>query len=173
MPSYVDGFARYASADWDRIVEFGIFLGYCAFLDGDPNADWELSVDDWFAGMTLLSDEFKEKVIKPFLFQFVSLPLARIGEASAKYAITYLARNLNDPSPSNLNLVAGAGSQPVFTTYQSTIGLDGILDRVMHKARTSAQLSTPVQAVMRKGNKLVVLTHTGGIIECNDVVLAC
>ncbi|HZS36732.1 MAG TPA: FAD-dependent oxidoreductase [Polyangia bacterium] len=172
MPSFVSGFGKYSLADWDRIVEFGLFLGYSAFLDGDGADDWGLSVEDWLGSMTLVSDDFKENVIKPFLYQFVSLPLPRIGEASAKYAITYLARNLSDPSPSNIAGLAGA-PQPVFVTYQSTIGLDGILKRVLELSKATLQLSTPVQCIARQGSKPVVIAKTGAIVECSDVVLAC
>jgi uncharacterized protein len=174
VPSTVDGFMRYTSDDWDRIVEFALFLTYALFFDADPNADWTLSVDDWFNTLTLVSSDFKEKVIKPFLFQFVSLPLDRIGEASAKYAITYLARNLHDvPVAGAVGLgPGGSGSAPVFVTYQSTIGLDGILNRVLAAAGVTAQLSSPVLSVKRQSHHCVVTTPNGPI-SCADVVLTC
>ncbi|NUO48644.1 MAG: NAD(P)-binding protein, partial [Polyangiaceae bacterium] len=93
LPSRVVEFLGYDAADWERLVQFLEYLAYSAALDREEGS-WELSVDDWFSKMKLLSDDFKEKVIKPFMYQFVSLPLNRIGEASALYAITYFIRNL-------------------------------------------------------------------------------
>ncbi len=169
MPSTVDKFLRYTSDDWDRLVQFGLFLGYAFFLDTASTPDWRLSLDDWLADMVLVDATFRERVIKPFLYQFVSLPLPRIGEASALYAITYLARNLyGQQPPASFTTTA----DPVFVTYQCAIGLDGILQRVLRKAGVGAQLSTPVASVARVGAKLCVKTTTGAMTTADDVVLA-
>ncbi len=173
LPSRVVEFLGYDAGDWERLVQFLEYLAYSAALDREaPN--WELSVDDWFAKMKLLSDDFKEKVIKPFMYQFVSLPLSRIGEASALYAVTYFIRNIlgepgvpePDVDPPNLPAI------PTFTTYQSMIGLDGIHKKVMDAAKVVPFLSCPVTKVERVGDVLQV-TSAIGMLEADHVVFSC
>ena len=72
IPSKVLGFLHYTAADWDNLADFSIWLAYSTFLDRDKTPDWTLSVDDWFASLHLLSNDFKENVLKPFMYQFVS-----------------------------------------------------------------------------------------------------
>jgi predicted NAD/FAD-binding protein len=173
VPGTVDGFMRYTTADWDRIIEFGLFLAYAVALDSSDTPDWTLSVDDWLQTLPLLTDSFKQTIIKPFLFQFVSLPLARIGQASALYAITYLARNLfGGSAPPGVSGLPEP-SQPVFVTYQSQIGLDGILKYVLQSAQVTPQLSTAVKSVARQGAQLAVTTANGNTILANDVIFSC
>jgi predicted NAD/FAD-binding protein len=149
-----DFITRYTADDWGRLIEFGLFFAYCHFLDTATSPDWTLSVDDWLAGLTLVDPTFRDAVVKPFLYQFTSIALPQIGGASALYSITYLARN------------------PVFVTYQSLIGLDGILQRVLTAAGVTAQLNTPVTSVARHGQHVVVDTPNGKL-HADDVVLAC
>jgi predicted NAD/FAD-binding protein len=174
MPSRLSGFLEYDDADWDRLVKLGLYLGYAAFLDRANPANWALSLDDWLATLGLLDDEFKQNVIIPFLYQFCSLPLARMGEASAMYAVTYFVRNVfgepkvGEPDPNTKDLPG----LPVFETYQSLIGLDGILDRVLAAACVVPQLNTPVTSVAKIGDRIFVYT-AGGPIACDHVVLTC
>lgn len=93
IPSVVSGFADYTVDDWVRLVEFGVFLVAATLLNRVRQPDWTLSVDTWLADVPLDAD-FKQTVIQNFLYQFVSLPLNRIGEASAVYATTYFVRNV-------------------------------------------------------------------------------
>ncbi len=173
LPSRVEGFIHYHADDWDRLAQFGLFLAYAAFLDRD-SGNWIKSVEDWLASLPLITDDFKEHVIKPFLYQFVSLPLSRIGEASARYAITYFVRNVfgepnvpdGDVDPPQLS------STPTFKTYQSLIGLDGILRKVLQKANVTTRLSCPVTSVKRSGNVKLVQTAIGPI-EADHVIFAC
>jgi len=173
LPSRVIEFLGYGAADWERLVKFLEYMAYSAVLDREaPN--WTLSVDDWFAKLTLLDDDFKENVLKPFMYQFVSLPLNRIGESSALYAITYFVRNLlgepgvaeTDADPPSLPSI------PTFKTYQSMIGLDGIHKKVLEAAGITPMLSSPISKLERVGGVNIVQTPTGPI-EADHVVFAC
>src|SRR5215471_11107866 len=93
IPSVVSGFADYTLDDWGRLVEFGVFLVAATLLNRVSQPDWTLSVETWLADVPLGAD-FKQNVVQNFLYQFVSLPLQRIGEASAVYATTYFVRNV-------------------------------------------------------------------------------
>jgi predicted NAD/FAD-binding protein len=172
VPARLGGLLHYDAEDWERLIEFGTYLGYGFALDHD--GDWTTSVDDWLASLHLLSDEFKDNVVRPFLYQFVTLPPDRIGEASARYAVTYFVRNVfgeprvdePDPDPPSLP------GLPVFETYQSLIGLDGILERVLAAVSVEATLNSPVQSVKLLGGRLKVQTPAGPI-DADHVVLAC
>jgi predicted NAD/FAD-binding protein len=174
IPSRVRGFFDYDEADWNRLVKFGLYLSYSFFLDRENPARWDISVDSWLAGLNLLDDDFKQNVIKPFLYQFCSLPLARMGEASALYAVTYFVRNVfgepkvNEPDPE----APALPGLPVFETYQSMMGLDGILKRVLAEAGIVPVLNSPVTSIAKLGDRLFVHTAAGPI-AADHVVLAC
>src|SRR5690606_35785534 len=92
IPSELTGFLHYSLADWERMAQFLTYLGYSFFLDREDGA-WTESVDAWLGRCHLLDDAFKETVVKAFMYQFVTLPRGAIGDASARYATTYFARN--------------------------------------------------------------------------------
>lgn len=168
IPPLVSGFINYTGDDWLRIIEFGGFLVAAALLNRVGQPDWTLSVDDWLAGVPLISDDFKQNVIKNFLYQFVSLPYASIGQASAVYATTYFVRNVLGGSPT-----ATLGADiPTFQTNQSLVGLSGILDQALKASGVSAQTSSPVTAVAPGANGTAV-TVNGETINAKYVVMAC
>ena len=144
LPAQLGGFLRYRPQDWKRLIGFSTFLAYAFLLDRKAGDEGTLSVDDWVGQLTLLDDEFKDTILRPFLYQFVTLPRARIGEASAKYAITYFVRNVfgepgvDEPQPP----IEGAKGQ-TFEVYQSRIGLDGVLDRALAAAGVIPRLNEP------------------------------
>lgn len=167
IPPLVSGFASYTLDDWIRLIEFGGFLVAAALLNRVDQPDWTLSVDDWLADVPL-SDDFKQNVIKNFLYQFVSLPYASIGEASAVYATTYFVRNvLGGPPTATLD-----ANIPTFQTNQSLIGLLGILEQALTVSGVSAQTSSPVTAVAPCANGVDV-TVNGSTINAQYVVMAC
>ncbi len=139
-----------------------------------PQPNWELSIDDWFKTLTLLDSDFKENVLKPFLYQFVSLPLNRIGESSAVYGITYFVRNLLGApgvSGSTTSTPPALPALPTFTTYQSMIGLDGIHLKVLEAAQIVPKLNSPVTKITYQG-KLKEVTTPSGTIAAEYVVFA-
>lgn len=173
IPSHARGFLRYRSNDWDAFTGFATFLAYAFLLDRDHPTAWGLRVDEWIAGLQLLDDEFKEKVLRPFLYQFVTLPSARVDEGSALYAITYFVRsvfgeaNEDEPEP---DLPDPRGAE-TFEVYQSLIGLDGIMKRALEIAGVTPRLSEPVTAVAKNGDKLRVCTSKEHI-DADYVVFA-
>jgi predicted NAD/FAD-binding protein len=174
VPSLVSGFASYSLEDWVRLIEFGVFLVAATALNKADQSDWTLSVDSWLADVPL-SDDFKQNVIKNFLYQFVSLPLNRIGEASAVYATTYFVRNVFGTPASSAtatSATAGIGDIPTFQTYQSLVGLEGILQQALTASGFSAQTSSPVTAVA-PGPDGVAVTVNGNTINADHVVMAC
>src|SRR5713101_7160158 len=120
IPSMVSGFADYSLEDWARLIEFGAFFVAAALLNHPASPDWTLTVDDWLDGVPLMTKDFKRNVVKSFLYQFVSLPYANIGEASAVYATTYFVRNVigGPPAPRPSESI---GDLPTFQTSQSLI----------------------------------------------------
>lgn len=173
IPSKIGGFIHYKEEDWERLAQFVKYLVYSYFLDREK-PDWTLSVDAWLAKLSL-DDDFKEKVVKPFMYQFVSLPLPRIGEASALYAVTYFVRNVfgepgvGTPEEETPKLPG----LPTFQTYQSMIGLDGILKKVLAAVDVKAELSTPVLGVARQPDGTHKVTLPTGTIDADHVIFAC
>ncbi|MGA3028506.1 MAG: FAD-dependent oxidoreductase [Bryobacteraceae bacterium] len=168
IPALVSGFAQYTVEDWIRLVEFGGFLVAATLLNCVGQPDWTLTVDDWLANVPL-SDGFKQNVIKNFLYQFVSLPYASIGDASAVYATTYFVRNVfGGPATATLDL-----NIPTFQTNQSLIGLLGILEQALEASGVSAQTSSPVTAVAPGENGVAVTVSGNNTINAQYVVMAC
>jgi predicted NAD/FAD-binding protein len=173
VPSRLGGLLHYDDDDWERLIAFGTYLAYSFFLDRG-HEPWTTSVDEWLGGLHLLGDDFKENVIKRFMYQFVTLPPGRIGEASARYAVTYFVRNVfgeprvDEPDPSLPSLPG----LPLFETYQSLIGLDGVLERALAAAGVAARLDHRVDRVTRTSAGFEVHT-AGGNIDAGHVVLAC
>ncbi|HMH50258.1 MAG TPA: FAD-dependent oxidoreductase [Candidatus Acidoferrum sp.] len=170
IPSTVSGFSRYSLEDWLRITEFGTFLIAAMLLNSKTPADWALTVDDWLAGVPLSSD-FKQNVIKNFLYQFVSLPYASIGQASALYAVTYFVRTVVGASAAAV-AAQSIGGLPLFQTSQSLIGLLGILEAALTASGVSAQTSSAVTSVA-PGPGGVAVTVNGETINAQHVVMAC
>jgi uncharacterized protein len=173
LPSRVVEFLQYDLADAERLVHFSEFTLAATKLDRE-STDWTLSVDDWFATLSIPSD-FKEQALKPFLYQFVSLPYGRIGEASALYAITYFVRNLwGDPGAPHVDVnPPDLPGLPTFRTYQSLIGLDGILKRALDVANVKAQLSCKVASMTRVGDEYQLGLSDGRKVVVDHVVFAC
>jgi predicted NAD/FAD-binding protein len=173
VPSRLGGLLHYDDDDWERLIAFGTYLAYSYFLD-HGHEPWTTSVDDWLAGLHLLSDDFKENVVKRFMYQFVTLPPERIGQASARYAVTYFVRNVfgeprvDEPSP-EMPSIPGL---PLFETYQSLIGLDGVLERALAAAGVTAEVNQRVEQVKKTAGGLEVRT-AAGVRTADHVVLAC
>jgi hypothetical protein len=173
IPSHARGFLRYRAADWDAFSGFATFLAYAFLLDRDHPKAWGLRVDEWIAGLQLLDNEFKDEVLRAFLYQFVTLPPDRVDEGSALYAITYFVRSVfgeatvDDADP-DLRDPRGAET---FEVYQSLIGLDGVLVRALEVAGVKPRLSEPVTAVAKSGTKLKVCTTKEHIVA-DHVVFA-
>ena len=173
IPSQADGFLRYQPDDWSRLIAFTTFLTYAFFLDRDPSNDWTQSVDDWIGELALVDSAFKDQVLRPFLYQFVTLPSNRIGEASARYAITYFVRNVfGEPGPNVTPHVARPGGAPTFEVYQSRIGLDGVLKKALEASGVTSRLNEPVLAVARNADGTLAVTTTSETIAADHVVLA-
>ena len=79
IPATAGGLLEYTAADWERLWEFVEFLLAAIELDGQNPPDWSLSLDDWLKSLSHIKDDFKEEVIKPFMYQFVSLGLDRVA----------------------------------------------------------------------------------------------
>jgi len=173
IPSHARGFLRYRPEDWKRLRGFATFMAYAFLLDRDqPNA-WNLRVDKWCAGLKLLDNRFKEEVLHNFLYQFVTLPSDRIGEASALYAVTHFVRNvfgeaeIEEPDPD----LADPRGVETFEVYQSLIGLDGVMKRALEQAGVKPRLREPVRALKKQGDKIAVVTSKDTILA-DQVVFA-
>jgi predicted NAD/FAD-binding protein len=174
LPSHLDGFLRYRARDWTRVVGFSAFLAYASLLDRESPRNWTLTVDDWVSRLTLIDNQFKDEVLRTFLYQFVTMPRQRIGEASALYAITYFVRNLlgepgsEGPHP---GLTDPAGAE-TFQVYQSRIGLDGVLARALESAGVTPRLNESVTAVLKQANGSLAVETSSETIPADHVVFA-
>jgi predicted NAD/FAD-binding protein len=174
IPSHLTGFLRYRARDWERLIGFATFLVYASLLERNRPDDWTLSLDDWADGLTLLDSEFKDEVLRSFLYQFVTLPSDRIGEASALYAITYFVRNAfgepggGAPDPG----IADPPGPETFEVYQSRIGLDAIIERALQAAAVTPRLNEPVTAVTRTLDGTLEVTTVTETIPAGHVVFA-
>lgn len=171
VPSTVRGLARYSPADWARLVEFGAFVVAAAVLNATAGDDWSTTVDEWLADVPV-TEAFGQDVVKSFLYQFVSLPYADIGGASAVYATTYLFRTLFGTPSADAAAGFDPGAIPLFTTNQSLVGLLGILQAALAQSGVTPELSSPVTAVA-PGDGTVAVTVGGSTIEADYVVMAC
>jgi predicted NAD/FAD-binding protein len=174
LPSDVSGFLRYRPQDWDRLIEFTKFLVYGLLLDRLRPHDWNLSVDDWIKGLTLVDAAFKDRVLRPFLYQFLTLPLDRIGEGSALYAITYFVRNVfgearTDAPDPDAGRLAGF---PTFSTYQSRIGLDGVLQRALDAAGVTPRVNELAAAIRKTPSGQLEITTSSDTLLADHVVIA-
>ena len=173
IPSRLGGFARYDAKDWERMIGFGKFLAYAFLLDRDRPEEWGVSVGDWLQSLSLLDSQFKDEVLRPFLYQFLTLPADRIDEGSALYAVTYFVRNVfgepgvDEPDP---GLPSPAGA--TFQVYQSHIGLDGILERALEATGVTPRLGETVTAVTRNADGTLSLTTAVEQIQADHVVFA-
>jgi NAD(P)-binding Rossmann-like domain len=171
LPATLEGLRSLGPGDWLRATKFGLFLAYSYALER-WESDWTLTVAQWFARMHLLDDGFKHRVLAPFLYQFLSLPAGRIGEASAKYAVTYLVRTLfpgRSPEPAVPRIGRG---RPTFEAYQSLVGLDEIHRRVLAAAHVSARIGAEVVEIRHDAGGSIEVVTTAGTLTADDVVLA-
>ena len=173
VPATIGGFSSYTLEDWARLVEFGAFFVASALLNAQDPPDWSLTVDDWLNGLGLMTEDFKQNVVKNFLYQFVSLPYASIGQASALYAITYFVRNVIGGPPPAAGAAQSIGDYPTFQTSQSLIGLLGILEATLTASGVTAQTSSPVTSVAPGPTGVTVTVNGSETIEAQYVVMAC
>lgn len=173
VPSKIENFfdGTLKLSDIPSLLQFFAFLLQAETLDKSGN--WSLPMSQWLQSVQWVTQDFKDKVLTPFLYQFVSLPLSRIGESSALYALTYFVRNVTG-WPGQGVVPPDAGD--VFTLYQSaSIGLDGILGQVLvGTPNTTVRLSSPVAAVSYDPNtQQPGLTVNGGYLPYDVVILTC
>ena len=168
LGNFVDG--TFKLTDLPSLFEFGLFL--LAAEELDCRGDYSISVSDWLNTLPWLTRSFRQNVLIPFLYQFVSLPLNRIGEASAMYAVTYFVRNVTG-WPGSVPITPNPGN--TFTTYQSNIGLDGILKSIAsllkhsHITLNTAVTHVDYDTVAAKPN----LTANGNVANYDVVIMTC
>ena len=169
LPAHVRDMRSLSLREWGRAAKFGIFIAYCWALER-WGEDWTLTVDDWLAGMRLLDEGFKREIVRPFLYQFLSIPLPSLGSASAKYAITYFVRALTGDDVPGVPRTEHAWTS--FETYQSRTGLASVLEHVLEAADVRPRLRAPVDAVEPAGAGGSRITVEGESIHVDHVVLA-
>jgi uncharacterized protein len=102
------------------------------------NMSWEITVDAWIRSLPV-SQSFKNEVVYPWITALIGSPRADALRASARSILQTFA--LAFPA----DIVQGA------TTYNSTIGLQGNLQRLLDRSpRVRVHLSTATQALTRK-----------------------
>jgi predicted NAD/FAD-binding protein len=131
-----------------RSIEFASFtqLARRAVLS---NMSWETTVDAWVRGLPV-SPSFKDDVVYPWITALIGSPRADALRASARSILQTFA--LSFPA----NIVEGA------TTYNSTIGLQGNLQRMLDRSPTvRVHLSAATRALTRKRAGWFVQTRAG------------
>jgi predicted NAD/FAD-binding protein len=129
-------------------LEFATFtrLARQAVLSG---LRWETTVEAWVSGLSL-SHSFKEAVLYPWIMALIGSPRADALRASARSILETFALAF----PADL-------TQPA-TTYNSTIGLQGNLQRLLDRSPgVRLHLAAPVHALERSGSRWCVQTPGG------------
>jgi predicted NAD/FAD-binding protein len=137
-----------ALATPQRAVEFARFtqLARDAVLSG---LAWETTLDDWIAGLPL-SQAFKADVLAPWLTALIGCTRAAARGTSARAILQTFA--LSFPA----DIVRGA------TTYNSRIGLQGNLQRLLDRAPgVRVHLRAPVRALRPTRDGWWLQTPTG------------
>jgi predicted NAD/FAD-binding protein len=173
VPSKIENFfdGTLKLSDIPSLLQFFAFLLQAEALDKSGN--WSTSISQWLPNVQWVTQDFKDKVLTPFLYQFVSLPLSRIGESSALYALTYFVRNVTG-WPGQPVVAPDAGD--VFTLYQSaSIGLDGILAQIRSVTpNTNFQVNAAVASVgYDPVQKQPGLTVNSTYLPYDVVILTC
>jgi uncharacterized protein len=117
-----------------RSIEFASFTGLArqAVLSGLP---WETTVEAWISSLAL-SQSFKRDVVLPWITALIGSPRADALRASARSILQTFA--LSFPA----DILQGA------TTYNSTIGLQGNLQRLLDRSPSvQVHLSTATRAL--------------------------
>ncbi len=130
-----------------RALEFASFTGLArqAVLSGLP---WETTVEAWIGSLSV-SQSFKLDVLYPWITALIGSPRADALRASARSILQTFA--LAFPA----DIVQGA------TTFNSTIGLQGNLQRLLDRSPTvRVHLKRPAQALKR--------TSAGWLLETPD-----
>ncbi|MHB8694336.1 MAG: FAD-dependent oxidoreductase [Solirubrobacteraceae bacterium] len=123
------------------------------------NMSWETTVDSWIRSLAL-SQSFKDDVVYPMLTALIGSPRADALRASARSILQTFA--LSFPA----NIVQGA------TTYNSTIGLQGNLQRLLDRSPTvQVHLSAPTRVLTRTRAGWFLQTRTGHHGPYRSVVL--
>ncbi len=131
-----------------RSIEFASFaeLARHAVLS---NMSWETTLEDWIGSLPV-SQPFKDEVAYPWITALIGCPRADALRASARsilqtFALSYSA-----------NIVQGA------TTYNSTIGLQGNLQRMLDRSsRVRMHLNTATRSLARERTGWFVETRSG------------
>ena len=141
-----------------RAIEFASYsqLARQAVLS---NMSWETTVEDWVASLPL-SRSFKNEVVLPWITALIGCSAADALQATARSILQTFA--LAFPA----DILLGA------TTYNSTIGLQGNLQRMLDLSPTArVHLSTKAQALALDGAGWFVQTPAGGHGPYRFVVL--
>ena len=134
----------HALATPQRAFEFATFTGLArhAVLSG---LRWETTVQDWISSLAV-SQSFKLEVLYPWITALIGSPRGEALHASARSILQTFA--LAFPA----DIAQGA------STYNSTIGLQGNLQRLLDRSPTvRVQLAAPAQALSQ--------THAGWFLE--------
>jgi predicted NAD/FAD-binding protein len=139
-------------------IEFAQYAGLArqAVLS---NLSWETTVDDWIRSLPV-SESFKNEVAYPWTTALIGCPRADALQASARSILQTFA--LSFPA----NIAQGA------TTYNSRIGLQGNLQRLLDRSPTvRVHLGTATRALTRTRAGWFLHTRAGQLGPYRCVVL--
>jgi predicted NAD/FAD-binding protein len=131
-----------------RAIDFAIYsqVARQAILG---NMSYEVRLDDWINGLPV-SRDFKDNLLFPWISSLIGATRESANRSSARSILQTFA--LAFPS----DILAGA------STYNSSIGLGGNLDRLLARASGArVQLNAGVQALSYSGGKWTVTTASG------------
>jgi uncharacterized protein len=129
-------------------LDFAVY-SQCARQVVLGDTSWEVRVDDWIAGLPV-SPGFKDDVLFPWISALIGTTHANAARSSVRSILQTFA--LAFPA----NLLAGA------STYNSTIGLEGNLHRMLEASPTAVVLpNSPAAGVSFDGQQWSVRTSAG------------
>jgi phytoene dehydrogenase-like protein len=123
--------------------------------------DWNRTFGDWLDSVPLLisnadAEAFKADIARPLMYQFGLVPPSQLDSLSARFVVYYYVGSL-----------PWSGDAAPFKIYNSTIGLDGILERLLANYSLTVNLNSEVASIARNGAGYVVTLWNGSTLPAD------
>jgi len=159
--------------DWVHFLEFTV-----AAIDKFFSDDWTETFGDWLEGIWLSGDtdaktKFKNKIVRPLMYQFGLMPPGELDKLSALGVVYFFVGSL--PWPEHKQPPQGQEPKTApFHLYTSNIGLDGIQKRLLTKYGLTAQLNTTIASIspQAQGGGWIVTAQDGTQTLADELVFA-
>jgi predicted NAD/FAD-binding protein len=166
VPTSVPQIIVEAIADPLNWLNFILLTKAAILLHLSPN--WSLTFGAWLDSLPFLitpadAEAFKAKIARPLMYQFGLVEPDDLGSLSARFVVFYYVGSL-----------PWLGGVAPFRIYNSEIGLDGILEKLIDKygLGPSVKLCSKVGSIAPQGVGYAVTTEDGSSFDADEVVFA-